>query len=446
MAGTAEQRWTGRHKRLFQLIASRPGWTRQQLAEATGWSGAAVWQVSKDLIEAGFVAAEGQGPSRGGRRPTLLTLAGDKYLLAVVRVHGNRLLEARWLTANGRLLQGLPAQISRWEEGSDLVACLAELVQAGMRRLPADLTPVGVALILPGLVDRGGRLLFSSPLGLKDFPVSRALGDRLGLPVVAGNDVDLAALAESRWGKGRDARRLIYLWVDQGIGVGLVFDGRLYLGSHTSAGELGHFTVDPSGALCRCGNRGCLGVTASEPGLIGQASRLIWVDQQNELRRLTGGDLNRLSLQQVARAVGAGDPLARQMVDQALDHLGLALANLVNLLGPDLILVSGSVYEMDPRLVMGRLQAAVTNHSLPVFREAVRLEAAALGEEGRFMGGVALFREVACAALWAKVTGGSARETDLRSGATREGATEWTSTRGMAKAGGWTDPAAGGDW
>jgi len=144
-------------------------------------------------------------------------------------------------------------------------------------------------------------------------------------------------------------------------------------------------------------------VTASEPGLIGQASRLIWVDQQNELRRLTGGDLNRIDLHQLARAVKAGDPLVRQVVDQALDNLGLALANLVNLLAPDLILVGGSVYEMDPDRVMGRLQAAVRNHSLPVFRDAVRLDVGALGEEGRFMGGVALFRETAAAALWARV-------------------------------------------
>lgn len=451
MAGSVEgslrrKRWTGRHKRLFELIASRPGWTRQQLAEATGWSGAAVWQVSKDLMEAGFIAAEGQGPSRGGRRPAVLTLAGEEHLLAVVRVHGDRLVEARWLDLSGRLLREFTPEVTRWQEGSDLVACLAELVEAGIRRLPPNRSTVGVALVLPGLVDRGGGLLFSSPLGLRNVPVSRALGERLGLPVVAGNDVDLAALAESRWGGARGARRLIYLWVDRGIGVGLIFDGRLYLGSQSSAGELGHFTVDPSGALCRCGNRGCLGVTASEPGLVGQASRLVWVDQQNELRRLTGGDLNRVSLQQLARAVEAGDPLARHMVDQALDNLGLALANLVNLLGPDLILVSGSVYQMNPRLVMERLQAAVTNHSLPVFREVVRLEAASLGEEGRFMGGVALFREEAAAALWARITGTWPGETDLRYDATREGAREWSLAGRMAQLSERPDPAGAGDW
>lgn len=408
MAETAEarlrpSRLTNRHQRLFTLIASRPRWTRQQLAETTGWSAAAVWQVSQDLIAAGLVAVEGQGPSRGGRRPTVLTLASDKHLLVVVRVHGDRLLEARWLTLGGQFCGEPAVEVRTWDDGTDLVASLAQLVQAGIDRLPAGRTPLGVALVLPGLVDRSGRLLFSSPLGLKDVPVTAALVERLGLPVVAANDVDLVALAESRWGRGREARRLIYLWADRGIGVGLVFDGNLYLGSHGSAGELGHFTVDPSGAPCRCGNRGCLGVTASEPGLIGQASRLIWVDQQNELRRLTGGDLNRVDLHQLARAVKAGDPLVRQVVDQALDNLGLALANLVNLLAPDLILVGGSVYDMDPDRVMGRLQAAVRNHSLPVFRDAVRLDVGALGEEGRFMGGVALFRETAAAALWARV-------------------------------------------
>lgn len=401
-------RLTSRHRRLFELVARRPVWTRWELAQVTGWSAATVWQLSRDLVNAGLVRVEGPGPSRGGRRPLLFSLAGDDEYLAVVRVGGAGRLELRWYNMEGRGgatscdQAVVPTEAVGVQTG--LVATLAHLVDAQRSTLPPPARVVGVAVILPGLVDREGRLLFSSPLGLREVPVAAELGRLLHLPVVCGNDVDLAALGESRWGGGRAARRLLYLWADQGIGLGMVFDGELYLGSRSSAGELGHFTVDPSGAPCRCGNRGCLGMTASELGLVGQASRLVWVDQQTELRRLTGGDLNRVSLGQLAQAVAAGDHLAGQVVDQALDHLGLALANLVNLLGPDLILVAGSVFWMDPERVLRRLQEAVDSHSLPFFREGVRIEPAPLGEEARFLGAVSLFREQLAGALWSALT------------------------------------------
>ncbi|MBE3583729.1 MAG: ROK family transcriptional regulator [Limnochordaceae bacterium] len=388
---------TSQQRQVLLWLSRRGPLTRSQLGRLTGGSATAVWQAVQALAAQGWIRPDGTQASGGGRPAARWVLAPTGQRIGVVRVRPGW-AGLRWFDLDGTEVEtaagdGEKLQVS-WpaDESADAVLpALRQLLTEALSR--HGRRPTGWAVCVPGVIDPAGMVLYSSPLGLRDAALGEYLRTWTGLPAVVGNDVDMAALGESSWGAGQGCRRLLYLWIDQGIGLGFVQDGQLYMGSRGSAGELGHFTVSPEGPPCRCGNRGCLGMIASEPALVGQASRLVWVDQQSVLRQLAGGDLNRVDLATLGRALAAGDPLVTQVVEEAWARLGIVTANVVNLLDPDVVLVEGSVYRLDPDRMLATLRRAVQTHGLPTYRETIRIDGGRLGEEACWRGAVAWFRE-----------------------------------------------------
>jgi predicted NBD/HSP70 family sugar kinase len=167
----------------------------------------------------------------------------------------------------------------------------------------------------------------SPMLGLLKVPLATQLEERLGLPVLIDNDVNTLAVAERLYGRGRDVENFATVTLGRGVGLGLVVGGELYRG-RGGAGELGHLPVDPDGPVCECGNRGCLEALVADPALVacGRALGLLGLRQGIErLRELAAG----------------GDPEASAIFADAGETLGRAVASLVNLLDPQLVLVSG---------------------------------------------------------------------------------------------------------
>jgi predicted NBD/HSP70 family sugar kinase len=218
---------------------------------------------------------------------------------------------------------------------------------------------VGASNILPGWVGL-------TPAG--------ELERRLGVPVRVENDANLGALAETVWGAGRGRRLVVYIKAASGIGAGFAVDGRIFRGATGTAGEIGHTTVDEGGPLCRCGNRGCLEMLAGGPALIAQLAHTgVAVDSVADL---------------VARAQ-QGDPGCRRVLADAGDWLGMAAANVVNLLNPE-VLIFGGELGLAEELVLTTLRARVLRASLPPSGAAVTIVPAQLGDRAEALGGALL--------------------------------------------------------
>ena len=243
---------------------------------------------------------------------------------------------------------------------------------------------IGAGLGLPGPVDQADGVIGSSAIlpGWVGVAAAEELRRRLEVPVVVDNDANLGALAEFRHGAGRGASDLVYVKVASGIGAGLILGGRLYRGWGGMAGELGHVLVEPEGALCRCGNRGCLETTASTPALL-------------EVLRRSHGDLTVAEMLALARD---GDLGCRRVIADAGRSVGQAAAFVFNVLNPQRLVVGGDLAAAGDLLLDG-VRSSVRLAALPAAAEAARVVAGVLGERAQVLGALALAVGEAGAAL-----------------------------------------------
>ena len=219
-----------------------------------------------------------------------------------------------------------------------------ELVQreAGVERRQLAALGVGV----PGPLDPASGVVYTAPnLGWQDVPVRTILEEKTGIPVYLENDADLAALGEYAWGAGRGAENMVYVTVSTGIGGGLILNGRLYRGSLGGAGEIGHTVVLPDGPPCRCGKRGCTEALASGTAIARRAVELVEGGFGRGILAAAGGRVEGITAAAVAAAAAAGDGEALFLMKEAARYLGVALANVIVLLSPSLVVLGGGVMQ-----------------------------------------------------------------------------------------------------
>jgi glucokinase len=251
----------------------------------------------------------------------------------------------------------------------DRIACLlTELASDAAGKLEA----VGIGV--PGLVDREkGITLFlpNLPTQWRGVPAAAVLKEKIGCPVFLLNDVRAATLGELVFGLGRDVKTMVFFAIGTGIGGGIVVDGGLRLGPLGAAGELGHQTILPDGPLCGCGSRGCLE---------GLAPRLY---------ELVGGQAGNVTPKEMTAAAEAGDEAVRQAIVRAADYLGIGVANLVNALHPELVVLGGGVAAIGP-LLLDTVRCTVRDRVRMFPVDGVRIECSILEDKAGLHGGVAL--------------------------------------------------------
>ena len=245
-----------------------------------------------------------------------------------------------------------------------------------------------VGLGCPGWVDpeKGEtRFLPNLPTRWRDVPVARILGERLEAPVHLLNDVRAATLGEFTLGAGRGTSTMALFALGTGIGGGVVVDGKLRLGPLGSAGELGHQIVDLNGPLCGCGNRGCLEAVASGPAIAGAGVRLLRSGQAPALFELTGGDAGLVTAETMGEAARAGDEAVKRELERIARLVGIAVANVVVAIHPELIVLGGGVAGLGDLLFDGvRQELAERVRVFPI--DDVRVEPAVLGTDAGLAG------------------------------------------------------------
>ncbi len=247
---------------------------------------------------------------------------------------------------------------------------------------------------IPSLVDqKRGVSVTSVHLPIEDVPFRDIMSERIGLPVYVDNDGNLAALVEQRAGAGRGAQHVVLLTLGTGIGGGLVLDGRVYRGSMGAGAELGHMVIDLDGPRCQgnCPNRGCLEALVSGTA-IGRAGAV--AAQRNPgsalWRALTGGD--DITGRLVTELAQDGDEVARRVIERAGRHLGVGIANLVNIFNPEVVVVGGGAVGAG-ELLLGPARRMVGERALRPSRDLVRIRAAHYGPEAGMLGAAVMALE-----------------------------------------------------
>lgn len=241
----------------------------------------------------------------------------------------------------------------------------------------------GVVVNFPHLPDWKGVRLRST--------IERAIG----APAVLDNDANLGALAEYRWGAGRDCDPFVYLTISTGIGGGVVVDGKLLHGVRSGAGEVGHITVQTDGPFCACGNRGCLERMASGTNIALRARQLI-ADKPAEaacLLELAYGIPEKVTAEIVLQGYRMGDPLARRVWEEAAEYLAIGLGSIIHVIAPRRIVLGGGVAQAGDDLI-GPVVERLRHHVFYIPLDRIDVVTAALGHDSALIGAMTAAAEL----------------------------------------------------
>lgn len=380
MAATANkltQDQTKRHNQRLLLKVIYDGGTvsRAESARVTGLTRTTASNGVAELLETGLITELGPGPSAGGKPPTLVQVVDDARLVLALDLAGYA-VRGCLCDLRGRLLACVTHSLAgcRGQAAVDvLLTVVATLQQQAARPL------LGVGVGVPGLLDLDrGRVVQSLHLGWNDLPLADVLSARTGLPVHLVNDSQAAALAHFVFANPERAHHLAVIHVGRGVSAGLVLGGRLHQGSELSgASEIGHVRVLEDGPPCVCGHRGCLEAVASQDALLQQ------------VQAVAGGPADGWQWASLVASYHAGDPAVRQLVANAVQHLGTAVANLVGILRVPHVVLTGPVTDFGPQLAE-EVRAAMAERVLASLAAPARVTMSALGDNAVAQGAAAL--------------------------------------------------------
>jgi glucokinase len=263
---------------------------------------------------------------------------------------------------------------------SPVVERIAQAVARLQDKTPDHVPLSAVGICAPGPVDHRLGLLIDPPNlpALHNAPLRQALSDRLGLPVTLEHDAKAAALGEYHFGAGRGERSMVYIVLGTGVGGAIVVDGRLYRGLHNSAGEIGHITLDRKGELCSCGCRGCVETYLSGPALARRYLRLLEESLRPRPCEHVTGEI-------VAKLARAGDGLARQIIVEAGEALGVAIASAAMVMDIDLFVIGSSVARAAD-LLLGPARRTLPTCSYSSVSARTRIRVTELWGDGPILG------------------------------------------------------------
>lgn len=287
-----------------------------------------------------------------------------------------------------------PWAVEKRAKPDDVLAGMTDMVAdlvADVARLDPDARVVAVGVGMPGLVDRSGVFRYGPNLpGVVDVGIAAELSRRIGLPVVVDNDATCAGWGEHERGAARGANHSLTITLGTGIGAGLTVKGEVLRGAHGFAGEPGHMMVEPSGRECACGRLGCWEQYASGSALGRLGREAVEAGLAAAVLDLAGGDLDAIQGEHVTAAAAAGDADARAVVGQYAWWVAQGVANLVNILDSEVVVIGGGLAEVGD-LLLDPVRAAFDGLTMgATHRDRVPIVVAQLGERAGAWGAALL--------------------------------------------------------
>ncbi len=243
----------------------------------------------------------------------------------------------------------------------------------------------GIGIGSPGPLDaEKGTIIYTPNLPFKNFNLVEPLNKKFGVPIFLDNDANVATIGEYMFGAGKGSKNAIFFTVSTGIGGGAVLNGKVYRGHTSNALEIGHMTVAPDGPRCNCGNIGCVEATSSGTAIAKRGQEALTSKVETSLRKY-----KTVTSYEVFIEAAAGDAVCIDIINNALNYLGIAVANTVAIFDPEIIIIGGGVSEAGA-VVFDTVRKVVDKRCFKSMAESVKIVPAALGADAGVIGAVAL--------------------------------------------------------
>jgi len=336
---------------VLNLIINHAPISRADIAQQSGLNKGTVSSLVSELLEEQLIYESGPGESSGGRRPVMLLFnqgagysigldLGVNYILGVLTdLQGNIVFSENKKYKN-----------TTYEETLDHVKkVISSLINAAP---PSPYGIVGIGIGAPGIVNNEGDVLLAPNLGWKNVPLKKEIEDAFHLPVIIENEANAGAYGEKKFGIGLHFDNLIYISVGIGIGAGIIINGELYSGFNGYSGEVGHMTIDKNGIKCRCGNKGCWELYASEQSLLSKANQL-------QL-----GNSEEISLGEILSLAEKKDPSVLALLEEIGQNLASGIINIIHAFNPQQIII-GNRLASAKKWIEPQVQHAIKTFTSP---------------------------------------------------------------------------------
>jgi predicted NBD/HSP70 family sugar kinase len=370
---------------VLEAVLKEAPLSRARISERTGLNKATVSSLVQDLIDSHLVLEIGMGESSGGRKPVMLLFnssagyavgidLGVNYIRGILTDLEGIVIKETEIVMKKHPVEAVMPKLFRVIE--DLIGAAPDC--------PYGI--VGIGIGVPGIVDDQGTVLFAPNLEWDHVRLQQMVSDRFALPVTIDNEANAGAQGEQKYGAGRSIAHQIYVSVGIGIGTGIILNKELYKGASGFSGELGHLSIELNGKPCRCGNRGCWELYASENALLEQAASLGYED-----------------LESLLRAAEAGCTEVLALLDTIAEYLGAGIANIVNVFNPDVVIIGNRMSLAGP-WIGDKLRETVAKRTLSYHRSGLRILFAELQEQSAVRGAASYAIE----SFFVKIKGGAA--------------------------------------
>jgi predicted NBD/HSP70 family sugar kinase len=381
-----------KYKKVLQHIQENSPIDKSGIASALGISLMTVNKIVNRLLEKSIIVQCGKQEGGNGRRSDLFKFNPDLFLSIGLDIDEDRILLGA-VDSDG---VSISQHEYRYEGDQDRPASAENIIKsiekyssAFMKQnnlLPDAVAAIGVAP--HGIIDtENGRCLLGTHLGgIIDLNLREELESLLGVPVYVNDPARALAYYERKYGHGRGVDNFIYIFMDKGVGSGIVMDGKIHLGASGMAGEIGHLIVAENGERCKCGNYGCLETVASVGSIIRQVRKGIQDGVMTKILDFCGGSVDNLDLHVLKSAADNNDKFALNILDSIGTNLGKAVSVLINLFNPELILLGGHVAVLGQHLLQPVLRI-MQHYSLNLIHESALIK---IVEHDRFRDSVSI--------------------------------------------------------
>jgi glucokinase-like ROK family protein len=375
-----------KHAALDLIRFSGTGMSRTDLADRMGLTRAALSLIVNDLLENKVVMEAESRSAPSGRPPIVLEINSERGLVGAVDL-GATHMNIAIADFAARIHQEAEYQFDI-KDGPEVSLLkidqnLRKLLNAQGLEI-SDLSSIGVGVPGPVITEAG--MVIAPPImpGWDRYPIRDSLEKMWERPVILNNDAELGALGEWAYGAGRGEKNIAYIKVGSGIGAGLILNKQIYGGTMGAAGEIGHLTIDENGPLCDCGNHGCLEAFAGGKAISTQGQMLA---QSGKRTLLSDVSVDKITPFEVAEAARRGDLHAQEILRRAGTYIGIAIAGLINLFNPSVVIIGGGVSQVGD-ILTAPIRQAVRERAMRASERSVRITTGMLGRRSVLIGAI----------------------------------------------------------
>jgi len=340
--------------------------TRSKIFEETGIRRATITEITKQLIDQGLLIEGGNGEYQ----KKLLQFNGNVAAVIGADIQPDGVL-VLLTDAKGRVLCRRQSEVRATDHPDAIMAVLFQAIDDILQELQAS-NLLGIGISITGVIDKEKRVVLSSSQlqNFSNIPIADMIFERYGTVVLVEDSAPLNLICERTLSAKAQCDDIIYLEIGHGIGAGILSNGTLIKGHLGMAGEIGHSVMDPLGALCMCGNRGCLRTRATSSEIVRRIVEYINKGIYTSITETVSGHLERITIHTVLEAAEKHDKLAINILDDTATQIGIATANAVNMLNPQMLILGGQMFSRS-HYMLEPIGRAISKNILPMFANTV---------------------------------------------------------------------------